>query len=494
MKVIDVLKNVNYSDVSGNVHSEVMGLTSNSEEVRKGYMFCAIKGTNFDGHGFIGSAIQKGATSILAEDMPEHVQKDVTYVKVKNTRENAPFIASNYYHNPSDDMTLVGVTGTNGKTTVTNLVDAIWKKENRKTGIIGTIENRYAGKISASSMTTPDSIELAKLLYDMKKSNVSNVCMEVSSHALDLNRVDGCSFDCAAFTNLSQDHLDYHASMDSYFNSKKKLFTQILKKSSKKNKFAVINADDHYGMELITETAGKKVIFSLVSDSTEVCSVSHKISRKGIEAELMVRGKKISISSNLIGAHNLYNILTAVAITSELGTSLSCIESAISENITIPGRLEKITSSSGFEIYIDYAHTPDALQNVLKTLQSLKKTRIITVVGCGGDRDEDKRGLMGQIACQLSDYVILTSDNPRSEDPEKIIDEIENGIKSLTPARNNYMKVPDREKAIKKSIELAGKNDIVLIAGKGHENYQIIGNKKFNFDDREIAKKILSGL
>ncbi len=493
MKVIDVLKNVSYLNVTGSLQSKVTGITSNSKEVKKGYMFCAIRGSNFDGHDFIGSAAEKGASSILLEDMPENTREDITYVRVSNTRECTPFTASSYYLDPSDDLTLVGVTGTNGKTTVSNIVDAIWKKENRITGTIGTIENRFAGKASASSMTTPDSIELARLLYEMRQNKVSNVCMEVSSHALDLNRVDGCNFDCAAFTNLSRDHLDYHSSMDSYFDSKKKLFTRVLKNSSKKNKVAVVNADDHYGREIAAGTDDRTASYSLLSDDADVHSISHRMSRSGIEAELMVKGEKLRIRSSFIGAHNLYNILAAVTITSELGVPLSCIGSAISENITVPGRLEKITSRAGFEVFIDYAHTPDALQNILKALRPFKKSSIITVFGCGGDRDEDKRAMMGKIAGQFSDHVIITSDNPRSEDPEKIINDIEVGIRSVPSIRNNYTKIVSREKAIKRSIELAGKDDIILIAGKGHENYQIIGDKKIDFDDREVVKKFLDG-
>ncbi len=492
MKVIEIVENINYSSMVGNPQNEVTGITSNSKEVQKGYMFCAIKGNNFDGHIFIDSAIQKGVSAILLEDIPFEIPESVTYVKVKSTREYTPFIASNYYFNPSKGITLVGVTGTNGKTTVTNIVDAIWKNEGRKTGITGTIENRYAGKRISSVMTTPDSIDLAKLLSDMRQSNVDAVCMEVSSHAMDMNRVDGCNFDCAAFTNLSPDHLDYHASIDNYFNAKKKLFTKTLKNSVKKNKFAVINADDHYGKLILGETGEQKVVtYSLLSDDADVHASRHEITPKGIGADLIVYGKKLEIKSNLIGVHNLYNILAATAITSGLGASLSCIKSAISSNITIQGRLEKIVNNAGFEVIVDYAHTPDALKNTLITLTTLKKSKIITVVGCGGDRDKTKRPQMGKIAGQFSDYVILTSDNPRSEDPEKIISEIENGIKNLSCHRNNYTKIVDREKAIKKSIELAGKDDIVLIAGKGHENYQIIGNKRLDFDDKEVARKFL---
>ena len=490
MRVIDIVKGINYSDMVGSPHNEVAGITSNSKEVQRGYMFCAIRGDSFDGHNFINSAIKSGASSILLEDMPAEILENITYIKVENTRRDTPLIASNYYLNPSNDLTLVGVTGTNGKTTITNIVDAIWREDNKITGTVGTIENKYAGKTTNSLMTTPDPIDLTKLLFDMKQSGVSAVCMEVSSHALDQNRVDGCNFDCTVFTNLTQDHLDYHTSIDNYFNTKKKLFTKTLKNSSKKNKFAVINIDDYYGRAVLTELDHKAVTYSVFNES-DVRTENYKITQEGIVADIIADKKKLKLKSNLIGLHNLYNLLAAVSITFELGTPPACIESAISKNIIIPGRLEKIENNAGFEVLVDYAHTPDALRNVLNTLVSLKKNNIITVFGCGGDRDSKKRPQMGQIAGQLSDYVIITSDNPRSEDPEKIIKEIEGGIKNSSSQHNNYIKIVDREKAIKKSIEIAGKNDIVLIAGKGHENYQIIGNKRLNFDDRKIVRKYL---
>ncbi|MGI9534927.1 MAG: UDP-N-acetylmuramoyl-L-alanyl-D-glutamate--2,6-diaminopimelate ligase [Thermodesulfobacteriota bacterium] len=491
MRVIDIVKDINYSDLIGNPQNEVTGITSNSKQVQNGYLFCAIRGDNVDGHDFIQNAINSGASSILLEDVPEDLSENITYIKVDNTREDTAYIASNYYLNPSNDLTLAGVTGTNGKTTITYIVDAIWREENKSTGIIGTIENRYAGKTIDSSMTTPDSIELTKLLFDMKGCGVSAVCMEVSSHALDKNRVDGCHFDCTVFTNLTQDHLDYHTSIENYFSSKKKLFTKILKNSSKKNKFAVINIDDDYGKSIYMELGDNAVSYSVLSNDADIWAENYKITQEGIRADIITSEGKLNLRSNLIGLHNLYNLLASVSLTLKLGTPMSAIESAVSKNIIIPGRLEKIENNLGYEVLVDYAHTPDALKNVLNALIPLKKNNIITVFGCGGDRDRDKRPLMGQIAAQLSDYVIITSDNPRSEDPEKIIDEIENGTKSLSSPNNNYITIVDRENAIKKSIEIAGKNDIVLIAGKGHEDYQIIGNKRLDFDDREIVRKYL---
>jgi len=492
MRVIDIVKDINYSDIIGNPQNEVTGITSNSNDVQTGYMFCAIRGDNVDGHDFIPSAIESGASSVLLEDLPEELSEQITYIRVENTREHTPLIASNYYLTPSNELTLVGITGTNGKTTITYLVDAIWNEENRSAGIIGTIENKYSGKTIDSSMTTPDSIDLTKLLFEMKERGVSAVCMEVSSHALDRNRVDGCNFDCVVFTNLTQDHLDYHSSIENYFSSKKKLFTKILKKSSKQDSFAIINIDDEYGKTIFEELDNNAFTYSVLSDEADVWAENIKITQEGISADINTNMGKLNINSNLIGQHNLYNILAAVSITLELGTPIGTIESAISKNIIIPGRLEKIENNKGFEVLVDYAHTPDALKNVLSALNPLKKSNIITVFGCGGDRDREKRPLMGQIAAQLSDYVIITSDNPRSEDPGKIIEEIESGVKSLSPRKNNYITVVDREKAIKKSIDIAGKNDIVLIAGKGHEDYQIIGKKRLDFDDRKIVRKYLT--
>ena len=491
MRVIDIVEDINYSEMIGNGQNEVTGITSNSLEVRKGYMFCAIKGDRVDGHDYIESAINSGASSILLEDIPDNISENITYIKVDNTKEYTPFLASSFYNNPSNDLTLVGVTGTNGKTTITYLVEAIWREENRSGGIIGTIENKYAGRTIDSSMTTPDSIDLTKLLHEMKQSGVNAVCMEVSSHALDKNRVDACNFDCAVFTNLTQDHLDYHSSIENYFGSKKKLFTKILKNSSKENNIAIINIDDDYGKTIFNELGNRAVTYSMLSSEADYWAENYEITQDGIVAEINTHKGKIELKSNLIGLHNLYNLLASVSITLELGTPLDAIESAISKNIIIPGRLEKVENSIGYEVLVDYAHTPDALKNVLNALIPLKKSNIITVFGCGGDRDREKRPLMGKIASQLSDYVIITSDNPRSEDPDKIIDEIENGIKSISSRQNNYIRITDREDAIKKSIEIAIEDDIVLIAGKGHEDYQIVGNKRLDFDDRKIVKKYL---
>ena len=492
MRVIDIVKNINYSDIIGNPQNEVTGITSNSKEVRKGFMFCAIRGDKADGHNFIHSAIESGATSVLLENLPADISENITYIIVENTREDTPHAASNYYLKPTDELTLVGVTGTNGKTTITYIVDAIWSEENRSSGIIGTIENKYAGKKLDSSMTTPDSIDLTKLLFEMKKSGVEAVCMEVSSHAMDRNRVDGCNFDCVVFTNLTQDHLDYHSSIDNYFNSKKKLFTDTLKKSSKKNKFAVINIDDEYGKNILSALGNNSVTYSLFSDQAEFRTENIEISQSGTKADIITGEGKLKVETNLIGQHNLYNILASIAVTLHLGTPLSTIENAVSKNIIIPGRLERIENTTGYEVLVDYAHTPDALKNVLNALNPLKKRNIITVFGCGGDRDREKRPLMGNIAGSLSDIVIITSDNPRSEDPESIVDEIEDGIKNSTANHNDYLKIVDREDAIKKSLEIAGKDDIVLIAGKGHEDYQIIGEKRIHFDDREIVRKYLN--
>ena len=368
MRVIDIVKDVNYSEMIGNEQNKVTGITSNSNEVQKGYMFCAIRGDSVDGHDYISSAVGSGATSILLENIPEDISDNITYIRVDNTREYTPLIASKFYNNPTNDLTLVGVTGTNGKTTITYLVEAIWREENRPCGIIGTIENKYAGKTIDSSMTTPDSIDLTKLLFEMKQSSVSAVCMEVSSHALDKNRADGCNFDCAVFTNLTQDHLDYHPSIEHYFDSKKKLFTKILQNSAKDNKFAIINIDDEYGKAIFNELGKDAFTYSLLSGKADVWAENYTITQGGIEADVDTDKGKLKLKSNLIGLHNLYNLLAAVSITLEFGTPPAVVESAISKNIIIPGRLEKIENKTGYEVLVDYAHTPDALKNVLNAL------------------------------------------------------------------------------------------------------------------------------
>jgi len=487
MKLKEIIETINYRKMTGNPDIEIKGITSNSRQVGEGFLFCAVRGDNTDGHKYIASAVSNGANSVLLQDMPENKSKNITYIEVDNSMQATPLVAANFYNNPTKKITLIGITGTNGKTTTSYILDSIWKKNNLNSGIIGTIEISYNGVKRSSSMTTPDSIELTKILSEMSENNVNNVSMEVSSHALDRHRADGCHFDGAIFTNLTQDHLDYHGNLENYYNSKKKLFTDLLKSSDKTGKVAVINTDDEFGLKLVDEIECRVLTYSLKPESGDIYPSQYEISSSGIKAEIITPKGKVNLNSSLIGEHNLYNILSAIGIAIELNTPIEVIEDALSGNINVPGRLERVENDRGINVLVDYAHTPDALENVLNTITPLKKGRIITLFGCGGDRDKGKRPKMGKIAARFSDFTIITSDNPRTEDPEIILDEIEAGIKTKEADNTNYIKISDRKMAIEFALQKAKPGDIVLLAGKGHEDYQIIGNEKTDFDDKVVA-------
>jgi len=492
MKLREIIENINYRKMTGNPDIRINGITSNSKKAEDGFLFCAVRGDNTDGHKYIEAAITNGAKSILLENMPDKISENVTYLEVDNTMQATPIVAANYYNNPTKKIKLIGITGTNGKTTTSYILDSILKKDKLNSGIIGTIEISYNGITKSSSMTTPDSIELTKILSEMRDNEVNTVSMEVSSHALDRNRVDGCHFDAAIFTNLTQDHLDYHGSLENYFNSKKKLFTKLLEDSGKQGKLAIINVDDEYGLKLLDEIGCRALTYSLKPGNADIFPLEYDISSSGIKAEINTPLGKIKLSTNLIGEHNLYNILSAIGTAQGLDTPADVIEDALSGTINVPGRLERVENNTGIDVFVDYAHTPDAIENVLNALIPLKKGRIITLFGCGGDRDRGKRPKMGKIAARLSDFVIITSDNPRTEDPEIILNEIEKGLKTKASDNTNYIKIPDRKEAIEFALEKADSGDIVLLAGKGHEDYQIIGNERIDFDDRIAAKNYFS--
>ena len=487
----EIIKDLHTEIVNGDLNSEIEGVTSNSKEVKEGFLFAAIRGDTTDGHKFIDSAIRKGAKAIILEEIPEKTQNDVSYIKVEDTKAISSKIASNYFNNPTNDLTLVGITGTNGKTTLTYLIEEIWKEENKKTGIIGTIENRYLNKKITARMTTPDSIDLIKILDEMKNEGVTHTAMEVSSHSIDRHRIDGCNFDAAVFTNLTQDHLDYHKTLENYFDTKKKLFTNILANSEKSEKFAVINIDDEYGKKIEKELKYNTLTYSLNSENADFFASKQIFTHQGITSEINTPFGKFTLQSNLLGKHNLYNLLAAAAVTSVLGSQIENIKNALSGQTTIPGRLEKVENKLGLNVLVDYAHTPDALENVLKSIKNLNPPRLILVFGCGGDRDKEKRPLMGKLGFEQSDILIITSDNPRTEVPESILDDIHEGIDESSFPYKKFYRITERKEAIQMALNIAEKGDFVLIAGKGHEDYQIVGTKKYPFDDREIARKII---
>ncbi len=475
--------------ILGGMDKEVSGVSLDSRSIKEGFIFTAITGENTDGHQFIDKAIGNGARAVVCERLPGHIKEDITYIQVSDSSLVLSGIAASFYGDPSNDLYLVGVTGTNGKTTLTYLLESIWMRQNFRTGLIGTIENRYCGVKDSSVMTTPDAIELAKILHDMREAGVENVSMEVSSHSIDRKRVYGCNFDCAVFTNITQDHLDYHGTFENYYEAKKKFFTEVLKNSHKRSKTAVINMDDSYGKKIYREIGTDKLGYSATNPASDIYASDIRYLEEGITAFVHTPWGKIQLNSGLIGKHNLYNLLAAIAVSVNQIQDTDKVQSSLSGKIVIPGRLEKIESNTGLNVFVDYAHTPDALENILNTVRPLTNGKLITVFGCGGDRDRSKRPEMGRIAYELSDIAIVTSDNPRTESPGEIIKDIEKGIRKTDD--KSCIVIRDRGEAIEKAIEISTPEDFVIIAGKGHEDYQVIGTEKQHFDDRETARKYI---
>ena len=458
------------------------GISGNSKTVKKGFIFVAVKGARLDGNKFIKEAIDKGAKVIVGEskDLRNNNLKDILTVPVKDTRKAIAKLAVEFYKNPSDKIKVVGVTGTNGKTTITYLIEELLRKSGHNPGVIGTINYRYNNMVIPAKNTTPGPIEIQSIISDMQNRKVDYLAMEVSSHALDQSRVLGVNFHSAIFTNLTQDHLDYHKTLNNYFLSKAKLFTELSRKA-----FCVINNDDKFAVRLKKMTPAKVITYGIRNKSS-VMARDIKFNVTHTEFLLITPRGEIRIRTSLIGIHNVYNILATCAWGLEAGIKLSKIQSAISDFKIVPGRLERINTDKGFSIFVDYAHTDDALKNVIGTLRHLHPKRIITVFGCGGERDKLKRPKMGKVATALSDFAIITSDNPRSENPKAIIEDVLKGIENT-----NYCTFVDRFKAIKKALSLARAGDIVLVAGKGHEDYQVLNTGPIPFDDRKVVRECL---
>ncbi len=487
----EIIRGINIKKFDGDDGLEISGISIDSNKVKEGYLFAALKGEKTDGHRYIDSAVAKGAAALLVEDVPGKAYPGISVIEAGDSRESLAKASANFYGNPTKELCLAGVTGTNGKTTVTYLLESIWNEERRNPGVIGTIEYRYGGRRVEAPMTTPESLDLMKMFREMRDSGVDTAAMEVSSHAIDRKRALECHFDAALFTNLTQDHLDYHGTIENYFNAKKRLFTELLPASEKENKFSVINIDDSFGKELAEEAPGTVVAYSLGNKSAAVFAESFSVSDVGITARVNTPWGAIRINSSLFGEHNLSNILAAASAALALGSSVTAVENAVARFSKVPGRLERVENTSGFQVLVDYAHTPDALKNVLRAVRPLTGGRVILVFGCGGDRDRTKRPKMGAIGKELSDVLIVTSDNPRTESPEAIIDDIERGVFESGAANKPYLRISDRKEAIRHAINMAREKDTVLIAGKGHEDYQIVGTTKFPFDDRTAARDIL---
>lgn len=477
MELKEIVKSIpDITAVYGNLDKEIKSVAYDSRKTEKGAIFIAISGFNFDGHKYINNALERGAYAVVGEK-PVTLQ-GVPYIQVENSRRALAAISAKFYNYPAEKLKLAGVTGTSGKTTVAHLIGRMLRGLGASAGIIGTIENTINEKKIAATHTTPESLELNKIFSQMVQDNVKYVAMEVSSHSLKLDRVYGLKFEVGVFTNLSRDHLDFHKNFEDYFDSKKKLFDN--------SKQAVINIDDENGRKLLNML--NIPVLTYGSDKlADLRAENIKISAAGVLYDLVFKGKIYPVFYSTPGMFSVYNSLAAIGACIVLGFPAEQLISALKDTGGVRGRFELVENPQGINVIIDYAHKPDGLKNVLETIRGFCSGRIITVFGCGGDRDRGKRPQMGKIASELSDYVIITSDNPRSEDPESIICEIEVGI-----SKDNYEKITDRREAIKRAISLAKKGDIVLIAGKGHETYQIFKDKTIHFDDREVAREFLT--
>ncbi len=511
MKLSKLLKSIHPRKISGvgrdmrdeglRQDPDIASIHYRAQEVEPGGIFVAVPGFAADGHDFIDQALAKGALAIVSQ---KNVNKQAIIIDVDNTRKALADLSARFYDYPSEHLFIIGITGTNGKTTTAYLIENVLATAGYKVGVIGTINYRYGGKIFDSPVTTPESLDLQRILAEMHEQGITHVVLEVSSHALDLYRVEKCWLDVGVFTNLTQDHLDYHKDMDTYWACKKKLFTHNLSRGPKKDRtLAVINADDAKGGELLTLLSIPRISTGLSPDRM-ISPLNFQADPSGIKGRLNTPRGDFNFTSRLVGKHNLENILCATGVGIALNIPLSDIQSGIDQTAFIPGRLERIRNNNGYHMYVDYAHTPDALHNVLSALKALTRHKIICVFGCGGDRDKQKRPKMGEIAGQLCDLSIITSDNPRSEEPLAIIRQILEGTRKACPkeykpadlpdtyVHKGYVVEPDRRKAIRLAITAARPGDTVLIAGKGHEAYQIIGNTIISFDDKKEAEKALS--
>jgi len=479
-----------HAELNGPDTAQATDVTHDSRQAKPGTLFVAIKGHTMDGHRFVDDVIRRGAVGIISEyDPPSGF--DGAWLKVKDAREALAKAASVIYGEPSHNLDLIGVTGTNGKTTTTYLCFALAEAAGIKPAMLTTVEYRIGEKSEEAVRTTPEASDTNKFLRDAVDSGCKMAAMEASSQAIDLHRCDWLRFKVAIFTNLTQDHLDYHHTMDNYFDAKKRLFDGRL---GEKPGSCVVNIDDEWGVKLVDELRGngQRVVTTSQKADADLTAENIDVSLiKGTSFLLRTPKGDVNITSPLVGRPHVYNMLSAAGAALELGYDLDSIKKGLGKCVGAPGRFERVPNDSDFAVVVDYAHTDDALLNTLKTARDLTTGRIITVFGCGGDRDKTKRQPMGRVAGQSSDFVIITSDNPRTEDPLKIIQEIEIGVKETG---TEYLAISDRRQGIFEAVTKARSGDVVIIAGKGHETYQLIDNEKFHFDDREVAAEALAKL
>ncbi|MBM7647221.1 UDP-N-acetylmuramoyl-L-alanyl-D-glutamate--2,6-diaminopimelate ligase [Bacillus ectoiniformans] len=484
MELLDLLQSLPFYQMAGEENPVISAIENDHRLVDEGALFICIKGYTFDGHTAAQEAVNRGAKAILAEREVEVTGAPVIYVP-DTKRAMAP-LADSFYGSPTHAMNLIGITGTNGKTTTSHLISEIFTAAGEKTGLIGTMYMKIGEEKIDTKNTTPESLTLQKTFKQMKDKNVTTAVMEVSSHALTEGRVLGCDYNVAVFTNLTQDHLDYHKTMDEYRQAKGLLFAQLGNTyQPSEPKFAVFNADDEATAVYKKQTAAHIVTYGIDQEAMFHAN-QIELTAKGTVFNLRYPDGQVKVTTQLAGKFNVYNTLAAIAAAYASGIEMSIILSAIKEIKGVDGRFELVSNDQGFAVVVDYAHTPDSLINVLKTVQPLTKGNVFAVVGCGGDRDRTKRPLMAQAACEHASHPIFTSDNPRSEDPAVILQDMEAGVEG-----KEYEVIIDRKEAIHRAVSQAKSGDVVVIAGKGHETYQIIGDEVLEFDDRAVAKEAL---
>ena len=476
-----LIENLTTNEVKGTTNIEIGKIEYDSKNIQNKDVFVAIKGYEQDGNDYINEAIEKGAICIIVEndiDTKAYEDKNITIIKVDNSRIALAIVASTYYDNPSSKLKMIGITGTKGKTTTAHMIRDIMNASGKKTGMIGTIYNTYGNVQIEATRTSPESLELQKLLKEMVDAGMEYAVMEVSSHALALNRVYGIHFNASIFTNLSEEHLDFHETMDNYLIAKKKLFDI--------SDLAIINGDDIYAPKLIKMLECKYATFGL-DNAVNLTATDLRINADYVEFKMYVNKMLETIHINIPGKYTIYNSLAAIAVCSLFNCQMDAILLALA-NVKVPGRSEIVPINKTFTVMIDYAHTPSSLEAILTAVKKHAKGRIICVFGCGGNRDIQKRAMMGEISGKFADFTVITTDNPRNESPQKIIQNIEEGIKKT---RGLYKSIENRKEAIKFAMRIAWKNDIIILAGKGHETYQILkNNKKIHFDEREVVKHL----
>lgn len=500
MKLVELLMPLETVSTEGSLDVEISDVTDDSRAVTKGSVFVAVKGQQVDGHAFVVQACRSHVGGVVVQapfQVPSHLKHDAgpAWITVTDSRKTLGQLAAQFFRNPSQALTMVGVTGTNGKTTVAHISHALLESAGHRTGLLGTIGYRIGAEYRAASHTTPGAVPLQSFLHRMVEAQMDSAVLEVSSHALALDRVEGCEFDIVVFTNLSQDHLDFHNDMESYYQAKRRLFQEFVAPQSKTQpKRAIINIDDAWGIRLKAETSVPVWTYS-VHRRSDLHATDIALSQEGTRFTAHTPLGSVEIQSALVGEHNVSNLLAGIGVAMTGGLSLDAIQEGISGLRPVPGRFEHVEAGQDFSVIVDYAHTEDALGRLLAAARRLGRGRILTVFGCGGDRDRGKRPKMGRVAATHSDVVFLTSDNPRTEDPAAILRDIERGVLDLPASqRGAFHVIPDRREAIRLAVGEARAGDMVLIAGKGHEDEQIIGQTRHPFDDRNVAREMLAAL